>query len=615
MRLRSLFIHILIGFVILASSEPGSAAMSVEAALSHLAFPVDQGAMLSITVDGSSRISAIELPEIDGIRFTRRGQSSRINMINGSVSSSLTNNYLIQAEKPGIYTIPPIKVSAGGESATTKAMSFEVTAASAGSGGTAVSPGRSGGTDDVAFIRVSETGSHYPGEIVPVTIKAYFRQEYRTDIHSLVTLQGDGVVMPQLREKPAQTQEVVSGATYNVLSWQTTLSGIKEGNHPLTFSLEASLLIPQKRQSRSLFGGGGLFDDSMPGDPFFDSFLGGYQRKPITVTSPQIVFHVVPLPTENQPAGYSGAIGDFALKVTANHQDIEVGEPLTLTMAIAGKGNFDRVEAPVFPDGPDWKTYSPTSTLTEHGNSSTKTFEQAIVAKNEAAGEIPALSFSYFDPAQKSYITRTSSPVPVSVRPTAAPAPAPAQPAKSNALPPQPQIAAAAPSATNKAATGMEGLAQIHLEPGRFQPRIVPLWQKKWFIGVGGFCVATLIVLMVQRVRQQRREKHPERERQKQKKLRLHDDLQRIEQAKSAGDGFAFLALCRTAIQNQLGLLWDMAPTAISLANLRSRLQPESALVEIFRAADEAAYGGATPSRDKMQEYSDKLQQELEELL
>ncbi|EKD34328.1 MAG: hypothetical protein ACD_75C02385G0001, partial [uncultured bacterium] len=135
MQLRSLIIRILIGLtVILAGSRVAAGAMSVEASLSHLAFPVDQGAMLSITVDGSSRISAIELPEIDGIRFTRRGQSSRINMINGSVSSTLTSNYLIQAEKPGIYTIPPIKVTAGGESATTKAMSFEVTAASAGSG-------------------------------------------------------------------------------------------------------------------------------------------------------------------------------------------------------------------------------------------------------------------------------------------------------------------------------------------------------------------------------------------------------------------------------------------------------------------------------------------------
>lgn len=610
MRLRSLFIHIVIGLTLLACTSLEAAAdITVEASLSHLAFPVDQGAMLSITVNGSGRVSAVELPKIEGIHFSSRGQSSRINMINGSVTSSLTNNYLIQADKPGTYTIPPIKVTAGGDSAATKPMSFEVTAASAGTGGKSGSPDRPAADADVAFIRVSGIGSHYPGEIVPVTIKAYFRQEYRTDIHSLVTLQGDGVVMPPLREKPRQTEEIVSGEAYAVLSWETTLSGIKEGSHPLTFSLEASLLIPQKRQSRSLFGGGGLFDDSVFNDPFFDSFLGGYQRKPITVTSPQTVFRVVPLPTDNQPADFSGAIGDFDLQVTANRQEIEIGEPLTLTMAISGSGNFDRVDAPRFPESPDWKTYSPTSTFADHGRSGSKSFEQAIVARNGAITEIPSLSFSYFDPAQKSYITRTSSPIPVSVKAGSAPPVTAAQPAKIVAEPQQPQAAAV------QTVTGMAGLAPIHLEAGRFHPRLMPLWQKTWFLGICTFCLLILIVLLLHNIRQQQRAKHPEREHRRRIKLRLTEELEKIDRARSAGDGFAFLALCRTAIQNQLGLRWNMTPSAISLADLKSRLQAESSLIEIFRAADEAAYGGAAPSGEKMMEYQGKLTTELEALL
>lgn len=609
MRRRSLFMHIVIGLVLLICSCLEAAAdITVEASLSHLAFPVDQGAMLSITVNGSGRISAVELPKIEGIHFSSRGQSSRINMINGSVTSSLTNNYLVQADKPGIYTIPPIKVTAGGDSAATKSMSFEVTA----SGRTGTKPGSPDRPDadaDVAFIRVSGIGSHYPGEIVPVTIKAYFRQEYRTDIHSLVTLQGDGVVMPPLREKPRQTEEIISGEAYSVLSWETTLSGIKEGSHPLTFSLEASLLIPQKRQSRSPFGGGRLFDDSVFNDPFFDSFLGGYQRKPITVNSPQIVFRVVPLPTDNQPANFSGAIGDFNLQVTANHQEIEIGEPLTLTMAITGRGNFDRVDAPLFPESSDWKTYSPTSTFADHGRSGSKSFEQAIVARNSAITEIPSLSFSYFDPSKKNYITRTSSPIPVSIKAGGAPPVTAAKPAKISAETQQPQAAA------DQTVTGMAGLAPIHLEAGRFHARLVPLWQKAWFLGVCTFCLLTLIVLLLHNIRQQQRAKHPEREHRRRIKLRLSEELEKIDRARSAGDGFAFLALCRTAIQNQLGLRWNMTPTAISLADLKSRLQADSGLIEIFRAADEAAYGGAVPSGGKMMEYQEKLTKELEALL
>ena len=44
-------------------------------------------------------------------------------------------------------------------------------------------------------------------------------------------------------------------------------------------------------------------------------------------------------------------------------------------------------------------------------------------------------------------------------------------------------------------------------------------------------------------------------------------------------------------------------------------LQPDSPLVEIFRAAEEAAYGGATLTEEKMQEYLIALKRELEDLL
>ena len=627
MRLPLILLQFLLGLTILCGSgNEAAAGLSVEASLSHLAFPVDQGAMLSITVNGSGRHSTIELPEIEGIAFTGRGQASQMSVINGAISTSSTSNYLIRAEKPGVYTIPPIKVKVGGESAVTKAMSFEVTPAAAGKGssgssaGTAVSPGRSQAEEEAGFIRVSETGDHYPGEIVPVTIKAYFKERYRTDISSLVTMTGDGVVMPQLREKPMQTREAVSGETYNVLTWETTLAGIKEGRHQLSFSLEASLLVPQKRSSR-LFGGG-MFDDPMFNDPFFDSVFGGYQRRPVTVTSPPVFFNVVPLPAAGRPEGFSGAIGNFDLQVSANSREVEVGEPLTLTMAISGQGNFDRVEAPAFPNIPDWKTYSPTATFTndhaDHGTSGTKRFEQAIVARDPAVAEIPALSFSYFDPARKEYVTRTSSPITVKVK-GSAPTPAEPEPAASTAAtgpaakktaePQQP------PAAAPQAATGLAGLAPIHLQAGEFQPRLVPLWQKGWFLAVCGLCLILLSVLLIQAVRQHNRQKHPEIERGRQKRAELHHALQHIEQAKSRGDGSAFLTLCRTAIQNHLGPHWNMAPTAISLADLRTRLAPDSPLIEIFRAADEAAYGGAIPTHAKMQDYLDTLHRELEGLV
>jgi len=116
-------------------------------------------------------------------------------------------------------------------------------------------------------------------------------------------------------------------------------------------------------------------------------------------------------------------------------------------------------------------------------------------------------------------------------------------------------------------------------------------------------------------IRRQNLEKHPEIKQQKQKRLLLENDLKKIEQAQAAGDGRSFLSLCKTAIQYQLGMLWHIEPAALSLADIKNRLRDNAHLLEIFQAADEAAYGGASLTDKKMQEYFLTLKTELEELL
>ncbi|MGB3210656.1 MAG: BatD family protein [Desulforhopalus sp.] len=609
MRQQVTTLRIILYLTILGLLFPGpgtllaSAEFSVDASLSHQSFPQGKAARLTINVTGTSKNATIELPEIDNVRLHNQGRSSQISVVNGDVSSSVSHSYLVQALQPGSYTIPPIKVSAGGNSFLTKPIHFEVT-----------QPGqhRSDDSDpadqtvtEVAFIRISETGSHYSGEIVPVTLKAYFSQAYRADINSLPTLQGDGVVMSQLQEKPDQTEESVNGKRYHVLTWNTSLSGIKVGEHPIRFSLDATLLIPQKRRSLSPFGGSSFFDD-----PFFNnSFFGHHQRKPIVSVSPEIIFKVLPLPTENQPDNFTGAIGDFDLKVVATPLNVEPGEPITLTVEISGTGNFDRVDAPVFPESPEWKTYSPTSNLRGHGNrySDTKSFEQAIVAKSGTVNEIPALSFSYFDPQRKRFITKNSKPIPIHLK-------IPANPMVVSSVqpiaPPQEQLSVRAAPATT-----MEGLAPIHLETGNYHARIVPLFKNLWLVMVCGICVLFLLALFILMIRQRNIDKHPEIQLNKQRKLLLENDLKKVKQAQAAGDGLAFLSCCRTAIQNQLGLRWNIEPAAISLADIENRLNGNSELIALFSAAEEAAYGGATLTTQKMQNYYITLKTELEGLL
>ncbi|MBW2658493.1 MAG: protein BatD [Deltaproteobacteria bacterium] len=386
------------------------AGITAEASLNSDSFPVDRPAKLVITVSGA-RSASIEMKEVDGLRFHNRGQSSRINIVNGSYSSSISNSYLVQPLHPGSFTIPPISVSAGGKTVQTKPITFKVTPANQTTAAIGVNPADPPGKNRIAFIRVTKIDRHYAGEIVPIRIKAYFSRKYRANINSLPVLKGDGVIMSPITNDPEQSKEQWKGETYNVLSWDTGLSGIKSGNHSILFQLDATLLIPRQRQTMPSFGGG-FFDDS-----FFNNFFGGSEQKQIKVVSSGLQFDVIDLPLDGRPENFTGAIGNFQLSVSASPKTVETGEPITLTINIEGRGNFDRVEPPVFPPSPGWKTYTPTSNYSAQKNLpyGKKEFEQAIVAKNSTITEIPALSFNYFDPGKKRYKTITSQPIAIHI--------------------------------------------------------------------------------------------------------------------------------------------------------------------------------------------------------
>ena len=116
---------------------------------------------------------------------------------------------------------------------------------------------------------------------------------------------------------------------------------------------------------------------------------------------------------------------------------LQIGDPVTVTSTITGRGNFDRVNAPVLEDERGWHKYPPSSKFNRDddvGISGAKNFEM-VISPNEKKQMIPSFVFSYFDPAKESYVTLRSDPVPINVEggtPNVAASqtgsPAPAQP-------------------------------------------------------------------------------------------------------------------------------------------------------------------------------------------
>ncbi len=598
--------------LVLAGAQPLQAAVEVSASLNPQSFPMDRAAALNIMVKGV-RSFQHQMPEVDGLQFHQRGQSTQMEIINGDYSASVTSTYLVQAFREGTFTIPAIEVRTKEGTATTKPITFEVVApqsaavTSQGQSG-ASSPGRlrSGEADKLAFIRVTPVKEiSYSGEVVPVQIKVYFRDGIKANLNSLPQLHGEGFVLQQLAREPEQTRERIKNTTYAVLTWESALSGIKEGDHKLSVEIDATLLLPEQRR-------GSHFGNSMFNDPFFNNFFSSYQEKEVKVASPDLDMKVLSLPEEGRPDDFNGAIGEFHLSVKADPVELAPGDPITLTMTVSGQGNFDRVQAPMLSQEKGWKSYTPSSEFLKDGSpgQGKKVFEQALVMKDSALTAIPPIVFSYFDPSATAYKTVQADAIPLRIQGTVVEKVAPAPVKQQITENEEPEAGEEAQQVTPP----MSGLAPLQLVPGMMDEKLTPLFARKWFQLLGLVLLLGLSMTLVMKIRAARYAGNPRLQRDQAMKHLLLLRVKEIDQALAGNDTRSFLASCRRAIQEQLGLVWGTEAGAITLGDLEKHLPGDSGLLAVFKAADESSYGGQELSSQEMQAYADRVKNELEGL-
>ena len=620
---------LLLTLAILGLATASHGAPSVSASLDARRFSVDQSATLAITInDGSGTIA--DLPQVDGLDFQQRGRSRRHQIINGSLSSSVSTIFQVQALRPGTYTIPPIAITVDGKQLLTEAITFEVTPAAAGipslpnpQGGGTAPPSEdgiqaAGEKGQMAFLRISPVKEEsYPGEVLPVEIKAYFRRGLRATLNTQPRLNGDGFVLTESNREPVQTEEMVGNVPYSVLVWPGTLSGIKEGRHSLSVAIEATLLLPDNRRRSAPMGGDPFFGNDLFADFFNQQQL---QEKKIQIVSKEMDLQVLPLPAEGKPEGFGGAIGQFALQVTAQPTDVGPGDPITLTMTVAGTGNFDRVEAPVLSQAEGWKSYQPSAQFTPGASlgQGNKVFEQAIIARSGDKTAVPPLVFSFFDPEARKYQTLHSDPIPLRNNQTDGSEKNEnlSVGAGGNGHGQGRTDAAGAEKTTPRKSNGDAEipLAPLHWQMGSLQPGLIPLISRTGFQVVILILLLLLAAVILLKIRARRLAGNPvlcrQREMARLLDLRLHE----IKKAREQGNSRDFLALCRRTLQEQLGLLWQTGPGAITLADLRQRLAADSELIALFATAESGAYVGNLLSSQEMADYAGKLEHALRQL-
>jgi hypothetical protein len=584
-----------------------------------------QAARFVVTVVGA-RSAKPEMPVAEGFHFIYQGQSSQASWVNGTISSSVSYTFNVYADKAGDFTIAPVKVAVQGKTYSSEPVQCTVLPAQ-NSGQAATSPSGQGNIPDatpttdegqgVGFLRIIPDSQRiYSGQVVPFVLKAYFHPGRQITLKSAPRLSGEDFLLQSLDEEPLQRKERLNGISYIALTWQGTLSAVKEGSFPLIVEMDAEVLV-RSRSRRNPFG------SSLLDDPFFSDILGNYSRREIRLTSQEKGITVLDLPAENRPDDFSGAIGSFSLAVAASPLDGKVGDPITVKIQLEGTGNFALVQAPVLTDKTGWKVYPASGTVQDLGaGKGMKTFEQALIPMEQGLTVVPPRRFSYFDPQNEEYMTLTSDPIPLYLQ-------AGDQQSldQTSAQDKKNQVQTTLPEQQNrqgqqkgeqpaggKIAGTHQHLAPLHPELGKLVPALQPLYQKFWFQLLMVLALLCLLFAVVLYLKQRMLARDPGILRRKKVQACLAVHYEEMDKALAIPDQETFQQHCRAAIQQRAGEAWELAPEAVTLADLEQRLPADAPLRAVFSRLEQSGYAGEQLSQDALQEILHITKNELDKL-
>ncbi len=332
-------------------------------------------------------------------------ESTSMQIINGSVSASKSMSFYVQPRAVGSFTIGSASIVYNDKTYKTEPINIKVIKGSAkpnNNGNQSNSPQVT--NEEIAknlFVRaVADKRNVYQGEQVTVTYKLYTRLNIASQmsISKLPQYQGFWSEELETSNNISFNTEVYEGKQFRVGTLKrVALFPTQTGELSVTpFELSVPVQI-QRRKNRNNF-----FDDFF-NDPFNAGQTINYNAKSNTIK-----VNVRPLPQQNKPDNFNGAVGSFTLTSSLDNTKTKTNEPINLKINVSGTGNIQLLDLPEVKLPSGMEKYEPKTSekINRQGKiSGKKSFEYLLIPRTAGVKEIPSLKFSYFDPNKKQYIT------------------------------------------------------------------------------------------------------------------------------------------------------------------------------------------------------------------
>ena len=357
-----------------------SADITVELTLDRSSVSLIDTVVAKVTVTGKRKSS---FPDIDGFSFfdvVNGGTSSRVEIINNSMSSSVEYTFYLTPLKPGEFLIGPARVRIKKKTYTGNSVKLTVLKE------------KKDKTEDEnrpLFLNAHISKNNlYVNQNALYTLKL-FRREQIANI-SLEMPKVEGLAFEPLAE-PQKYNTIINAKRYEVIELKYVLIPKKEGAYKIPGATMRMTSYEQNRRERVYQG---LFSNMSRG-------------KPVYLSSNEIQLNVKPLPDLNRPDNFSGLTGRFEIKTTLDPAKVKVNESATLTITVKGTGNVRQIPDLKLPDVKGLKVYQDKPQLNINKGDSAilgeKIMKWAIVPEKGGEYKTPLMGLSFFDPGQERY--------------------------------------------------------------------------------------------------------------------------------------------------------------------------------------------------------------------
>lgn len=406
---RIAFLIALIAFARTArADEPEAEFRLAERESPHTEVPFD----LDLAIEGLDETPQPDVPKLEianaQVTFVavQPNVQRGIQIINGRRSDFVKVTWVMRwrilTHKEGRLKIPALTVSQGSKRVTAQSAEAQVDTIPV--------------TDAMKLSLALPERPIFVGETVPVTLTWLFRSQPQADPKwaiPVMTMDAFTVSGPPATGS-RKVLEFPAGAKQLQLPYevdQVDQGGVKLNRLVVTFFLSprktGKLDVPASSVVAALQTGRADFFGSAPSRLFR------------AMDVPHML-EVKPLPETDKPNNFAGAVGEqFSIDVQTSRSVVKLGEPVELAIRVKSSQRLDTLALGRL-DGegglPKDKFVVPsdpaTGELSDDGK--TKTFKVTAQVTGPAT-EVPAIAFSYFDPAKSAYQTIHSEPIALSV--------------------------------------------------------------------------------------------------------------------------------------------------------------------------------------------------------